>query len=163
GVSGAAAQDRMGRLCQATLRRAAGGARLSQPLHPPRRHRQRSSPRRRRQRRHLHVEGLSRQGAGAAESHDTGRPPVHPSLPHPPPARPTASPRFRPYGLFANGGRAENLARVRELLAVPASHHESDDADLSADEPSTSLLPCPCCGGRMIIIGTFERGSTPNT
>jgi hypothetical protein len=21
--------------------------------------------------------------------------------------------------------------------------------------------PCPCCGGRMIIIETFERGSSP--
>jgi len=24
-------------------------------------------------------------------------------------------------------------------------------------------LPCPCCGGRMFIIGTFERGTTPRT
>ena len=71
--------------------------------------------------------------------------------------------RIRHYGLFANGGRAENFARVRELLGVPAPHHEPDDADASADEPSTSLLPCPCCGGRMIIIETFERGSTPRT
>ena len=37
-LSGAAAQDRMGRLCQETVRRTAGGARLSVALHPPRRH-----------------------------------------------------------------------------------------------------------------------------
>jgi hypothetical protein len=71
--------------------------------------------------------------------------------------------RIRHYGLFANGGRAENLARLRELLAVPPLHNEPDDADATADEPSTSLLPCPCCGGRMIIIETFERGSIPGT
>jgi hypothetical protein len=71
--------------------------------------------------------------------------------------------RIRHYGLFANGGRAESLARARELLGVPAPHDESNDADASADEPSMSLLACPCCGGRMIIIETFERGSTPRS
>ena len=69
--------------------------------------------------------------------------------------------RIRHYGLFANGGRAENLGRVRELLGVPAPHDQPDDSDATADEPSTSSFPCPCCGGRMIIIETFERGSTP--
>ncbi len=71
--------------------------------------------------------------------------------------------RIRHYGLFANGGRAENLARVHDLLAVPAPHDEPDDADASVDEPSTSSPPCPCCSGRMIIIETFERGATPRT
>ena len=28
--------------------------------------------------------------------------------------------RIRHYGLFANGGRAENIARARQLLTVPA-------------------------------------------
>jgi hypothetical protein len=71
--------------------------------------------------------------------------------------------RIRHYGLFANGGRAQNLARARSLLGVPAPQGEPDDIDDRADEPSTSLLPCPCCGGRMIIIEIFERGSTPTT
>ncbi len=71
--------------------------------------------------------------------------------------------RIRHYGLFANGGRAENLARARNLLGVPAPQHEPDDADAHADEPPMSLLPCPCCGGRLIIIEIFERGSTPRT
>ena len=71
--------------------------------------------------------------------------------------------RIRHYGLFANGGRAENLARARDLLGVPAPQEQSDDADANANEPPVSQPPCPCCGGRMIIIETFERGSTPRT
>jgi hypothetical protein len=69
--------------------------------------------------------------------------------------------RIRHYGLFANGGRAENLARARDLLGVSPTQNEPNDAD--ADEPPTSLLPCPCCGGRMIIIEIFEHGATPRT
>jgi hypothetical protein len=72
--------------------------------------------------------------------------------------------RIRHYGLFANGGRADNLARARQLLGVPASHSKPRDADTdAADEPPLSSLPCPCCGGRMIIIEIFERGSTPRS
>jgi Putative transposase/Transposase zinc-binding domain len=71
--------------------------------------------------------------------------------------------RIRHYGLFANGGRAENLARVRDLLGLQAQQDQPGDADARVDEPPTSLLPCPGCGGRMIIIETFERGSTPMT
>jgi len=71
--------------------------------------------------------------------------------------------RIRHYGLFANGGRAENLARVRELLGVQARQNEPGDADANADEPPMPSLPCPCCGGRMIIIETFDRGATPRT
>jgi hypothetical protein len=69
--------------------------------------------------------------------------------------------RIRHYGLFANGGRAENLARARQLLGVQPKQNEPSDADANADEPPMPALPCPCCGGRMIIIETFERGSTP--
>jgi hypothetical protein len=71
--------------------------------------------------------------------------------------------RIRHYGLFANGGRAQNLARARDLLGVSPTQSEPDDADARRNEPPTSLLPCPCCGGRMIIIETFERGATPRT
>jgi Putative transposase/Transposase zinc-binding domain len=70
--------------------------------------------------------------------------------------------RIRHYGLFANSSRADNIARARELLAAPASR--TADLPTSADttEPPTLSCPCPCCGGRMIIIETFERGSTPH-
>jgi len=67
--------------------------------------------------------------------------------------------RIRHYGLFANTGRAANLARLRELLgSVPPAQAS---ASPSPDELETVLPPCPCCGGRMILIETFERGMQP--
>src|SRR5580700_5345133 len=70
--------------------------------------------------------------------------------------------RIRNYGLFANGSRAESLARARELLAVSAHRAETDaPAQDNAQEPNVLALPCPCCGGRMIIIETFQRGGQP--
>jgi hypothetical protein len=68
--------------------------------------------------------------------------------------------RIRHYGLFANGSRADNIVRARELLAVPKPRSNASDAD-TIEEPSTLEHPCPCCGGRMIIIETFERGGSP--
>ena len=70
--------------------------------------------------------------------------------------------RIRHYGLLANTTRAENIARARELLAVPMLPIEAiNAASTNANEPQTPEHPCPCCGGRMIIIETFERGSSP--
>ncbi len=71
--------------------------------------------------------------------------------------------RIRHYGLFANGGRAENLARVRELLAPIPQQGEPRQADHAdqGDEPPMPSYPCPSCGGRMIIIETFEPGAPP--
>jgi Putative transposase/Transposase zinc-binding domain len=70
--------------------------------------------------------------------------------------------RIRHYGLFANGSRAETLARARELLAVTAHCTETDaPVQGNAQDPTALALPCPCCGGRMIIIETFERGCQP--
>jgi Putative transposase/Transposase zinc-binding domain len=70
--------------------------------------------------------------------------------------------RIRHYGLFANGSRAANIARVRELLNAPAPQNDADNA-ADPDEPPTLGHPCPCCGGRMIIIETFEPGCSPRT
>jgi hypothetical protein len=67
--------------------------------------------------------------------------------------------RIRHYGLFANCGRAENIARARQLLNVPAIQSETGDADgTDSGEPQALSHPCPCCGGRMITIESFERG-----
>jgi hypothetical protein len=70
--------------------------------------------------------------------------------------------RIRHYGLFANGGRAENIARARQLLDVAEPSRQPGDIGCADDcEPQPSSYPCPCCGGRMIVIETFERGCTP--
>jgi hypothetical protein len=69
--------------------------------------------------------------------------------------------RIRHYGLFANTSRAGNIARARELLAVPQPRNEAGADKTDAGEPPTLSHPCPCCGGRMIIIETFERGGSP--
>jgi hypothetical protein len=58
--------------------------------------------------------------------------------------------RIRHYGLLANGNRAANLARMRELLGVVASEPKPCNAgDATLQEPR--FPPCPCCGGRMRV------------
>jgi hypothetical protein len=70
--------------------------------------------------------------------------------------------RIRHYGLFANGNRAANVAKARQLLNVPQPDRTPDDPKpAETAEPPMRSRPCPCCGGRMIIIETFERGSSP--
>ncbi len=69
--------------------------------------------------------------------------------------------RIRHYGLFANGNRTDNIARARELLHAPPDPIEADDTDEQADTVPTALHPCPCCGGPMIVIETFERDVAP--
>ncbi len=71
--------------------------------------------------------------------------------------------RIRHYGLFANGkNRAANIARARQMLAMPqsAAQHNLDPA-AECEQPWVLPKPCPCCGGRMIIIETFARGCQP--
>jgi len=68
--------------------------------------------------------------------------------------------RIRHYGLFASGSRADNIARARELLAVPPPQPKQD-APTDDDKPKMLSQPCPCCGGRMLVIETFRRGSSP--
>ena len=55
--------------------------------------------------------------------------------------------RIRYYGLLASAARKANVARARKLLSTPAPKDNEDTAPLP--EPR---LPCPCCGGRMVII-----------
>jgi hypothetical protein len=68
--------------------------------------------------------------------------------------------RIRHYGLLANGARAETITRARELLATAVA--ETNNTATTAPAPAKALAhPCPCCGGRMIIIETFEAGTVP--
>jgi hypothetical protein len=72
--------------------------------------------------------------------------------------------RIRHYGLFAGSTRADAIARARELLKVPVPPSQAgDEGERDGTEPQTLSHPCPCCGGRMIIIETFQRGCSPRT
>lgn len=65
--------------------------------------------------------------------------------------------RIRHYGLIANTGRRENLARVRELLHVaPVVNVEPDSAG-ALTESVQSTFVCPDCGAAMIVIETLAR------
>ncbi|RJF97155.1 IS91 family transposase [Noviherbaspirillum saxi] len=64
--------------------------------------------------------------------------------------------RIRHYGLIANAGRQQNLAKARELL-----HVVSDLPPHAAEAAATISQPrfvCPHCGAAMRIIETFARG-----
>jgi hypothetical protein len=71
--------------------------------------------------------------------------------------------RIRHYGLLASASCKANIARARQLMAVPMAEveppavHDTPDRDVTTDHRP----PCPCCGGRMIIVEVFARGAAP--
>jgi len=73
--------------------------------------------------------------------------------------------RIRHYGLLASATCKANVARAKELIAAPLPSidpaTEHDDPDLAADAAADRCPPCPCCGGRMIIVESFGRGGQP--
>jgi len=76
--------------------------------------------------------------------------------------------RIRYYGFLTSQTRAKNIARIRELLAVPLISIDAIKAAAAKastspqpEEPKAPEHPCPCCGGRMRIIETFLRGQQP--
>jgi Putative transposase len=72
--------------------------------------------------------------------------------------------RIRHYRLLANSGRAENVVKARELPAVAPRVDKLKDPKAATvpDEPRALRCPCPCCGGRMVVIETFEAGTIPS-
>lgn len=76
--------------------------------------------------------------------------------------------RIRHYGLLASSRRAGTIARIRQIIAaaMPATMMADREAAISAeqsdpvDEPHP---PCPCCGGRMILVERFAPGTAPRT
>ena len=70
--------------------------------------------------------------------------------------------RIRHYGLLANGNRAANIARLRELLSVPSVVEEPQE-EASSDDQRQLPCACPRCGGRMMIIETFAPGMQPTS
>ena len=70
--------------------------------------------------------------------------------------------RIRHYGLLASGTKAQTIARARELIAAVTLEQTTQKPQASdgtaTDKPAH---PCPCCGGRMVIIETFDAGCSP--
>ena len=76
--------------------------------------------------------------------------------------------RIRYYGLLTSPTRANNIARIRALLAVPLipvdaikAAHTKASTSAQPEEPKAPEHPCPCCGSRMRIIETFRPGQQP--
>jgi hypothetical protein len=70
--------------------------------------------------------------------------------------------RIRHYGLFANGNRAANIKRARELLGRPPGPGTNEDEDGDApEEQRHGDRSCPCCGGPMVVVEVFEAGCQP--
>ena len=66
--------------------------------------------------------------------------------------------RIRHYGLLANAGRRDNLARVRDLLLVAPANTEPMSADADAlDKAIQPTFVCPDCGAAMIIVEILAR------
>jgi hypothetical protein len=72
--------------------------------------------------------------------------------------------RIRHYGLFATATCKANIARARELIAAPMPSRETP-AEHNDDGTTGTVAehrpPCPCCGGRMIIVESFNRDGAP--
>ena len=64
--------------------------------------------------------------------------------------------RIRHYGLLAGATRKAQLEHARELLGVAPPAPTDAPA-----EPGDIRPPCPCCGGHMVVIETFERWRQP--
>jgi len=73
--------------------------------------------------------------------------------------------RIRHYGLLASATCKANIARAKELIAgaPPPSIDPSAEVEIAdaAAAAADGRLPCPCCGGRMIIVERFGRGGGP--
>jgi len=71
--------------------------------------------------------------------------------------------RIRHYGLLASASCKANIARARKLMATPMVEVEPLAVHDTADPGATTdhHPPCPCCGGRMIVVEVFARGAAP--
>jgi hypothetical protein len=64
--------------------------------------------------------------------------------------------RIRHYGFLGNRHRAQKLALCRELLAV-APVALLDTGDMAGPPQDRSFDTCPCCSGRMEVVGPLPR------
>jgi Putative transposase len=99
------------------------------------------------------VEGPERYGVMTLDTHEF----IRRFLMH---VLPQGFHRIRYYGLLTSQTRAKNIARIRELLAVPLIPIDAIKA-ANPEESKPPEHPCPCCGSRMLIIETFLPGQQP--
>lgn len=64
--------------------------------------------------------------------------------------------RIRHYGLLASATRKVNVPRARELLAIAMPSETQEPVSAPDQRP-----PCPCCGGRMIVIEIINGVAQP--
>ena len=156
-LSNAFAPDRLGGLRQRAIRRAQASVAIFVALHPPRRDLQSLCPPTRT------ASPSSPRTIGSrgppGQDDDAGDRRVHPALPDPCPAErlpphPTlwAARQYQP--------SRQHCARSRAARRA-VSPKQPDAPEATIDQPRVLSQPCPCCGGRMIIIETFERGCEP--
>jgi hypothetical protein len=70
--------------------------------------------------------------------------------------------RLRYYGLLTGPTRANNIARIREVLAVPLIPIDAiRAATTKPEEPKAPEHPCSCCGSRMPLFETFLPSQQP--
>src|SRR6202163_3718907 len=158
GVPRPTQQEALVRLRQAAVRRSESRARLSVTVYAPRRHLEPSPDRSRPTQRHVQGQELQDRRPRPVHDDDARRRGVHPPVLHPGP--PKGFHRLPHHGLLASANRAETIARARELLglATPAAE-AAIEIDAAAAQPLAQ--PCPCCGGRMFVIETFDAGCQP--
>ena len=59
-------------------------------------------------------------------------------------------------------GTAANIDKARKLLAMlPRTKEPEETKAADTDQLCVHPRPCPCCGGRMLIIETFAAGCEP--
>ena len=68
--------------------------------------------------------------------------------------------RIRHYGLLANVGRRENLARIRQILGASSRPDQDSPVEEAAALGSPApIFVCPCCGAAMIVVEALSCGA----
>jgi len=67
--------------------------------------------------------------------------------------------RIRHYGLLANAGRRNNLAKVRELLRVVPNSETSATLEAQASQAQPAFV-CRCCGAAMVVVEILPRSAS---
>ena len=107
----------------------------------------------------LPLQGLPAGWPGAAQGDDAGWDEfIRRFLLHILPQRLPPHPPLRAVRQYGTCRQYCAVARVAGSALPPAEKV----AGPGQDEPAETVLPpCPCCGGRMIVIEIFERGTQP--